>query len=159
MGSYGGSRPAQSLEPPWGRASRLQRCSGSAAKERDLCKTVIATSKVNSAGAVRISTDAVVGVRRWVQGTLIAEIFGGFPLRLDSTETKVESGTSLSKSGRSVNLSDSREVGALGWVAAKRLYNSILLHKMCMALFNSILLFLRCGASRCTLNEVPLGPP
>ena len=40
-------RPAQSLELPWGRASRLQRCSGSAATEQDLCKTVIATSKVN----------------------------------------------------------------------------------------------------------------
>ena len=39
-------RPAQSLEPPWGPASRLQRCSGSAATEQDLCKTVIATSKV-----------------------------------------------------------------------------------------------------------------
>ena len=33
-------RPAQSLEPPWGRASRLQRCSGSAATEQDLCKIV-----------------------------------------------------------------------------------------------------------------------
>jgi len=33
-------RPVQSLEPPWGRASRLQRCSGSAATEQDLCKTV-----------------------------------------------------------------------------------------------------------------------
>ena len=40
-------RPAQSLEPPWGRASRLQRCSGLAATEQDLCKTVIATGKVN----------------------------------------------------------------------------------------------------------------
>jgi len=37
-------RPAQSLAPPWGRASRLQRYRGSAATE---CKTVIATSKVN----------------------------------------------------------------------------------------------------------------
>ena len=40
-------RPAQSLEPPWGRASRFQRCSGSAATEQDLCKNVIAPSKVN----------------------------------------------------------------------------------------------------------------
>ena len=40
-------RPAQSLKPPWGRAGRLQRCSGSAATEQDLCTTVIATSKVN----------------------------------------------------------------------------------------------------------------
>ena len=45
-------RPAQSLEPPWGRASLLQRCSGSAATEQDLCKTVIATSKVNWATTV-----------------------------------------------------------------------------------------------------------
>ena len=43
----GKDRPAQSLEPPWGRASHLQRCSGSAATQQDLCKTVIATSKVN----------------------------------------------------------------------------------------------------------------
>jgi len=40
-------RPAQSLEPPWGRASRLHRCSGPAATEQDLCKIVIATSQVN----------------------------------------------------------------------------------------------------------------
>ena len=40
-------RPAQSLEPSWGRASRLRWCSGSAATEQDLCKTVIATSRVN----------------------------------------------------------------------------------------------------------------
>ena len=40
-------RPAQSLEPPWGRASRLQRCSGSAVTEQDPFKTVIATNKVN----------------------------------------------------------------------------------------------------------------
>ena len=40
-------RPAQRLEPPWGRASRLLRCSGSAATEQDLYKTVLATSKVN----------------------------------------------------------------------------------------------------------------
>ena len=33
--------------PPWGRASRHQRCSGSAATEQDLCETVTATSKVN----------------------------------------------------------------------------------------------------------------
>ena len=39
-------RPAKSLEPPWEQASRLQRCSGSAAKEQDLCKSVAATSKV-----------------------------------------------------------------------------------------------------------------
>ena len=50
-------RPAQSPEPSQGRASCLQRCSGSAATEQDLCKTaateqdlcksVIATSQVN----------------------------------------------------------------------------------------------------------------
>ena len=40
-------RPERSLELPWGRASRLQRCSGSAATEHDLCKTVIAKSKVD----------------------------------------------------------------------------------------------------------------
>ena len=39
--------PAQSLVPPGGRASRLQRCSGSAATEQDLCKTYTATSEVN----------------------------------------------------------------------------------------------------------------
>ena len=38
--------PAHSLEPHWGRASRLQRCSGSADTEQDLFQTVIATSKV-----------------------------------------------------------------------------------------------------------------
>ena len=43
----GSDRPAQSLEPPWGRDSRLQRCSGTAAAEQDPCRTVIATSKVN----------------------------------------------------------------------------------------------------------------
>jgi hypothetical protein len=37
-------RPAQSLKSPWGQASRLQRCSVSAATEQDLCKTVTATS-------------------------------------------------------------------------------------------------------------------
>ena len=41
------NRPAQSLDPPSGRASRLQRCSGSAATEQDLFKTVMGTSKVN----------------------------------------------------------------------------------------------------------------
>ena len=46
-GARGGDELAQSLEPPWGRVSRLQRCSGSAATDQDLCKTVIATSKVN----------------------------------------------------------------------------------------------------------------
>ena len=35
------------MEPPCGRASRLQRCSGSAATKQDLCKTDIAASKVN----------------------------------------------------------------------------------------------------------------
>ena len=48
---YGGGseidRPAQSLEPPCRQASRLQRCSGSAAMEQDLCKTVTETSEVN----------------------------------------------------------------------------------------------------------------
>ena len=39
-------RPAQCLEPPWGRVGR-QLCSGSAATEHDLCKTVISTSKVS----------------------------------------------------------------------------------------------------------------
>ena len=29
-------RPAWSLEPPWGQASRIQRCSGSPATEQDL---------------------------------------------------------------------------------------------------------------------------
>jgi len=47
LGIQSEDRPAQSLEPPRGRASRLQRCSGSAATEQDLCKTGMATSKVN----------------------------------------------------------------------------------------------------------------
>jgi len=42
-------RPAQSLELPLGRASRLQRCGGSAATEQDLCQSVLATSEVNLA--------------------------------------------------------------------------------------------------------------
>jgi hypothetical protein len=41
-----GKRLAQSVEPPWRRASRLQPCSGSAATEQNLCETVISTSKV-----------------------------------------------------------------------------------------------------------------
>ena len=40
-------RPVQSLQPPWGRASRLQRCSGAAATVQNLCKTVTATIQVN----------------------------------------------------------------------------------------------------------------
>ena len=40
-------RPAQSPEPPGARASRLQRCSGSAATEHDLCEDHTATSTVN----------------------------------------------------------------------------------------------------------------
>jgi len=53
-------RHAQSLEPPWGRASRLQRCSGSAAMEQDLCKPDIATSEVNWARTL----DCVIKVAR-----------------------------------------------------------------------------------------------
>ena len=40
-------RPAKSLEPPWERVSRLQRCSGSAATEQHLCTPDIAASDVN----------------------------------------------------------------------------------------------------------------
>ena len=40
-------KPAQSVEPQWGRASCLQRCSGSAATKQDLCATSVVTSKVN----------------------------------------------------------------------------------------------------------------
>ena len=37
----------QSLQYPWGRASRFHQFSSSAATEQDLCKPVIATSKVD----------------------------------------------------------------------------------------------------------------
>ena len=41
------NRTAQSLESLWGRASRLQRCSSSAATEQEMCKSDIAPSKAN----------------------------------------------------------------------------------------------------------------
>ena len=58
-------RPAQSLEPPWGRASRLQRCSGSAATEQDLCKTVTATNEVNSAKTSDCVPKRTIVYRAW----------------------------------------------------------------------------------------------
>jgi hypothetical protein len=70
--------------PPWGRASHLQRCSGSAATEQGLCKTVIATSKVNWATTLdcvikeeekkRVDCplgrrDSSIPARSWIQGS------------------------------------------------------------------------------------------